>query len=456
MAAKAACFHLVGRQRGCAVVPRINSLLINRDYARLWYGQAVSTVGDFVFDTTVVLWVATVLAKGQSWAPAAVSGVLLSVGVAVILVGPIAGVFVDRWDRRGTMLRTEVVRGALTLGLAVLSFLPTDVLPTSLWLVVVYCIVFALNASGQFFGPARFATIGAIVEGDADRARAAGIGQATQATASIIGPPLAAPLLFTVGVQWALLVNAASYVVSYFAIRSVQVNVAPRQRDSEKSSLRREFVDGLRFFRGNRLLVVVLTITVITQCGTGAVNALDVFFVSENLHASSKLYGVMSMAFGIGAIAGALSAGRVVKWFGARTTTWLMLLVTGVLFFAYGRQQNFWGGIVLLVSFSIPVTVLNTAMSPLLFKATPQEYLGRMLAVFNPINQLASMLSVVAAGWLASTALRDFHGDFGGVHLGRIDTIFGVAAVLIVASGGIGYFFLPHDESAEALAAEAA
>ncbi|HEX5497035.1 MAG TPA: hypothetical protein VFX70_20930, partial [Mycobacteriales bacterium] len=59
--------------------------LINRNYARLWYGQAASLLGDFMFDTTLVLWVGTVLARGQSWAPVAVSGVLVAVAVGTLV-----------------------------------------------------------------------------------------------------------------------------------------------------------------------------------------------------------------------------------------------------------------------------------------------------------------------------------------------------------------------------------
>jgi Na+/melibiose symporter-like transporter len=280
-----------------------------------------------------------------------------------------------------------------------------------------------------------------------DRTRAAGIGQATTATAAIVGPPLAAPLLFTVGLQWALLVNVASYVVSYVAISSVRTSpAAPAQPDAAApaSSIRREFVDGLRFFGRNRFLVALLSIAVIAQFGTGALNALDVFFVTQNLHASSRLYGLMSMAFGVGAILGSLWAGRVVRWFGARTATWLGLTVTGILVFSYARQTVFVAGLVLLTLVSIPVAMLNTAMTPLLLDVTPPEYLGRMVAVFNPINQMASMLSVVVAGWLASTLLSGFGADLGGLHFGPIDTIFAASGVLIVLAGVYAHSALPH------------
>ena len=267
-------------------IPR---LLINRDFARLWAGQAVSVVGDYVFDTTLVLWVATVLGNGRPWAPVAVSGIMLSVGGAVLVVGPLAGVFVDRWNRRATMLGSEIIRAVLVGALTVLSFLPIHALPTWLWLAAIYVVVFVLNSAGQFFGPARLAVVGEIVAGTVERTRAIGLSQSTAATAALIGPPLAAPLLFVVGFQWALLLNALSYVVSYLAVRSMRLPARAPVPQASASGFRAEFVAGLKFFRGNRFLVARVTIAVIVQFGTGALNALDVFFVTQNLHAPSKL-----------------------------------------------------------------------------------------------------------------------------------------------------------------------
>src|SRR5271155_2742470 len=201
---------------------RFRFTLINRDYTRLWYGQATSSLGDSVFGTTVVLWIVTVLAKGKPWAPAAVSTAVLAIGLAVLVIGPLAGVFVDRWDCRLTMLRTDQIRCAIVGLMTALSFLPTRELPAGVWLGIICILLFALTAVGQFFGPARYTLIRDIVTGDADRARAAGIAQATGQVTSIAGPPLAAPLLFTVGLQWGLLFNALSYAVSFIFIRTIQ------------------------------------------------------------------------------------------------------------------------------------------------------------------------------------------------------------------------------------------
>jgi MFS family permease len=85
----------------------------NRNWRLLWIGQAVSLTGDSVFDITVLLWVATVLAKGRPWAPAAAAGVLIAEAVPVLAVGPLAGVWVDRWNRRRTMLASDACRAVV-------------------------------------------------------------------------------------------------------------------------------------------------------------------------------------------------------------------------------------------------------------------------------------------------------------------------------------------------------
>jgi MFS family permease len=433
-------------------LPPLQRALVNRNYARLWYGQAVSAIGDTVFGTTLVLWVSQVLARGVSWAPAAVSGILLAAGAAVALVGPVAGVFVDRWNRKSTMMCTEVIRAAVVTGLTGLSFVPVRDLPIGLWLGAVYLVMFVLNAVGQFFGPARFAITGDVVRGEEDRVRAAGLAEATTSAAGIIGPPIAAMLLLTVGFQWALAANAASYVVSYLAIRFLRLAPEapgprrPAPAGAGEASLHAEFSLGLRLFARNRFLMTLLTVTMVCQCGTGAINALNVFFVTRDLHASSRLFGVAETAVGVGFIVGALSAGRMVRWIGARALTWSGLLAAGILAAGYALQRSFPAGLVMLAIYAMPIAMLNTAVAPLLLDTVPREYLGRAMAVFTPVNQLASMLSVVISGWLTSTVLRSFRASFAGVTLNSVSLVFIVSGGLIFVSGVRAFAALPGEK----------
>src|SRR5215469_13340182 len=87
---------------------RSPGLLINRNFGLLWCGQVISITGDFVFDTTLVLWITTFIARNQSWGPLAVSRLLMMTSIPTFVVGPLAGVFVDRWDKRQTMMRMDV------------------------------------------------------------------------------------------------------------------------------------------------------------------------------------------------------------------------------------------------------------------------------------------------------------------------------------------------------------
>jgi predicted MFS family arabinose efflux permease len=234
--------------------------------------------------------------------------------------------------------------------------------------------------------------------------------------------------------------------VSYLAIRFLRLGPERRPlatRGARASSLHAEFAVGLRLFARNRFLVTLLTVTMICQFGTGAITTLNVFFVTRDLHASSQLFGLAETAMGVGFIVGALAAGRMVRWIGARALTWSGLLATGVLAASYALQRSIPAALLLLAIYAMPIAMLNTAVAPLLLDAAPREYLGRVMAVFNPVNQFASMLSVVISGWLTSTVLRSFRASFAGVTLNSVSLIFIVAGGLIFVSGIRAFTALP-------------
>jgi hypothetical protein len=149
----------------------------------------------------------------------------------------------------------------------------------------------------------------------------------------IIGPPLAAPLLFAFGVEWALLLNALSFVVGFLALLLVRapraaVSVAP----GERSHFFREFVQGTRFFFGSHLLVVLAIAGCLATLGAGALNVLDVFFITgkEYLHQSPSLYGFVGAVSGAGILVGSILAGLYAQKIGLTRVLWLSLFLIGV------------------------------------------------------------------------------------------------------------------------------
>jgi MFS family permease len=259
---------------GAAVGPGLRA---NRNWRRLWLGQAVSLTGDYVFDVTVMLWIGTIIARGKPWAPAAVSGALIAAAIPALVVGPFAGVFVDRWDRRRTMMTADAARALLIAGLLLLP-LAGRRLPAGVQVGVIYAVVAAASCFAQFFNPSRLAILGAVVD-PADRAKASGQLQATYSLASIIGPPIAAPLLIVFGVQWALIIDAASFAVSFLALRSMRITAVAGAGQAGRAGFAAEFRAGVRFFRGSPVLITLTVGVVIATLGVGAIDSLAVFFV---------------------------------------------------------------------------------------------------------------------------------------------------------------------------------
>ncbi len=429
-------------------------LLINRSYALLWSGQLISNLGDFVFDTTLVLWVATKIAAGQPWAPLAVSGVLVAATLPIFLVGPIAGVFVDRWNPRRTMMTTDALRAVLiallllNADLVPLPFMPGGHLSVVGQLIAIYAVVFLAAVCSQFFNPARSVMIADVVD-SVHLAQAGSLGQVTFALATIAGPPLAAPLLFAFGVQWALLINALSFVVSFLAVATIRSGKARRaatdiaaargqqaaEGGTRPSGVLGEFGQGLRFFLANRILVVLVVAAMIASLGAGALNALDVFFITRDLHAPAQLYGFAGTAYAGGVLLGAILGGVVAVRVGLLRMVWLSLLWMGAGLFVFSRMTSFPPALIVLLLTGIGQATLNVSLGPLLIQITPINLLGRVSALLNPLVTAASLISIALAGYLASSVLAGLRVSAAGMAFNSLNAIFGSAGLLILLGG---------------------
>ena len=182
-------------------------------------------------------------------------------------------------------------------------------------------------------------------------------------TASTIGPPLAAPLLLpSIGSQWALIVNSLSFVVSFVAVLAIRegaVGVDDVDASTASRNFRREFAEGARFFAGNRVLRALMICVVVATLGIGAINALDVFFVTDNLHAPAAALGTLGVALGVGSVVGAVIATAVGSRVSSFTMFWIMLTALGVAVVAYARATNLGVAIAILFLAGVPLGVLS-------------------------------------------------------------------------------------------------
>lgn len=324
-------------------------VLINRDFALLWAGHTLSVFGDLVFETTLVVWIAAELAPGRSWASLAVSGLLVASAVPVLVVGPVAGVLVDRWrDKRRVMICADALSGLLILalipaaGIASLPSLRGDRPPIAVRFAAIFGVVCLASAVAQVLRPSSSVLLRDVVP-EPQRPRAMGLNQASNSFALLIGPPLAAPLLFAFGPGLALVINAVRFFAS--ALTVLAVRVPPRTEEAgttpSPAGIVRELVFGLRFFGRSPVLVTIATSLVIVMLGFGALSALDVFFVTENLGASAESYGILGAAQGGGMLIGALLAGALASRLGLERTLWGALAATGLLVLGYARLTSF-------------------------------------------------------------------------------------------------------------------
>ncbi|MGZ6318238.1 MAG: MFS transporter [Ktedonobacterales bacterium] len=412
---------------------------INRNFALLWWGQAISSIGDYAWDTALVLWIATTLANGQSWAPLAVSGAILAAAIPQIVVGPIAGVFVDRLDKRKTMIAMTAIQAVL----AALLIIPVTGmpgighphLPTGWLLGVTYIDIFLLTSCSQFFLPAQLALIKDIVE-EPKQDQAIEMTQAIQGLAVVIGPPVAAALVFGLGIQWALLLNALTFLLCFLATVAIE---APPSASSlepgETGHFSREFAAGVGYVLNHTVLRTILIAEILTWLGFGALQSLGYFFITEDLHAPPSSYGLLGAVFGLGAILG----GLLVTLFGSRIglvrILCISLVTSGVFVTVMSHLTSFVLALVAAFIFGVAATAILISAGPLAIDATEKEFVGRVTAVINPVGRLAAFVSVIIAGSLAGTVLYGFHATVLGIRFDAVNVVFSGMGLLAVAGG---------------------
>ncbi len=415
---------------GTTPTPKSRGFFINRNFALLAIGQAISNMGDFVYATTLLVWVFVL-----THSAAAVGGVWIAQYAPIFILGPIAGVFVDRWNRRRTMIVADVARAAVAL----LPF----VVPSSLRLPAIYSSVFLVSGLSRFFMPARTGVIQVIVP-EEQRTQAVSISQTTFALAFIIGPAIAAPLYFIVGPFIGSLIDALSFLVSAAcliamrvsreAMRPTLLSTTERPASGLKAVIS-ELLDGFKYVVKSRTLFMVIILASIVMLGAGALNALDIIFVTRNLHASASFYGPLTALAGLGTLIGAISAGIVSKRATPRMilTGSVFLLGVGIIF--YSLQTWIVTALIIIFVMSIPQGGIEVGAGPLLMQATPRILMGRVQATLETAMYGMSLLSIGLAGYFA---------QFIGVNI-----IFAVGGALFALGGMVGWLGIPAHITSE-------
>jgi len=392
-------------------------LLRERNFRLLWLGQLCSQFGDRLVQL-VLIGLAAAHASGSTLT---LAKVMVMTSLPALLLGPFAGAYVDRWDRKSTMIACDLIR---VVGILLLPWL------AAAGRIPLYLDVFLIFAVGSFFVPARLAMIPDVVEPDR-------LGQANAlfTTSGMIGSALillvGALLIEWAGVRWGCWVNGLAYLLSAALIAPLRRRSARPSPPAGESAGRilTEIWEGIRqlyLHDDTRRMVVLLALLV---GGAGASMVVGTVMVQSALRSVTRDLGFLSLWFGIGLFFGTLAHGRfgtgrpkrkILGWafLGCGFSVWLF--VGAVLALRSGAAASFATG--LLGFFVAPVGIVTNT---LVHEAHPERLQGRIFSSLGIVFNLSLILSMLSAGWLVERGGR-------GLLLGGIAAGFAAAGIALL------------------------
>ena len=281
------------------------SLWQHQDFRKLWIGQTVSELGSVITRTAVPLVALLVLGAGP-W-ELAVLVIVSSTGV--LLVGLIAGAWVDRLRRRPLLIWDDLIRAALLLSIPVAFALG------ALRMEQLYVVMFLESCLGALFDaayPAYVPTLigrDRLVEGNSRLATSSSI-------AEIGGPGFAGALVQIVSAPFAILVDAVSFVVSAATLLMIRAPESPRPARETATRITHEIVEGLRTVRRHAIVFPLAARSVPAHIFGAFYGVLYSLYLLRELHLNPLLLGIVISAGGVGSLVGSLFASRVVTALG--------------------------------------------------------------------------------------------------------------------------------------------
>ena len=401
---------------GVESAPHSLALLADARFRRFWIGQAISELGDGMTSLALI-----VLVHRLAGTLSAVATLTMLTSLPQIAVGLQAGVFVDRWDRRRTMIACDVARAALVAALVFTQ--------DPLWLPLVLALAVAEAAATVFFEPARTAFIPAIVERPA-LLSANAFSQSTRVVSMSAGAALAGYLLsLPGGMKLVFALDAVTFVVSAIALSSIRVRARPMPAaqaapSTPRRSVRGELMEGLALVFHSPTMVGLLVIFAITLLGMSAVTVLFVPFMLRDLGASTLVVGFVRTAQTIGMLAGAaLLAGPGSRWSPARVLVWGVAGL-GPCLALMGLASHWMALVPVLAAIGLCSSAMQAGTVTLLQRAVPDHARGRAESTFDTLLMGVMLVAMAGAG---------FFGDRFGAR-----AVFLSAGALAVIAGFVG------------------
>jgi MFS family permease len=402
----------------------------NPSYARLWLADAISLIGDWFS----LIALSVLVARYSGGDGLAISGLLLAQLLPMVLIGPFAGVLVDRLDRKLILIISDVLRVAITLGFLLVRSADT------LWLV--YLLTVAQFSVSSIFEPARSAMMPRVVRGE-DLVTANVLSSVTWSAMLALGGLLGGLVAGWFGVSTALLLNSLSFLLSAALLTTVHpVDGGTFRPESATAEGERGggLLDGLRYLRERPATAALLMLKAGSAVSSiETVRALYATSIFAGTDQGAWALGMLSAAAGVGAVLGPLLLER----FNDGTTRRMRRLSIiglaacslGILILAH--VSGLWAAALVFVLRAMGGSTVWTYSAVMIQQSTADYVRGRVFALDYAANMATAVCSTLVLGWLLRSPdealLRTTTTQLGLVTLVPL-ALWGLALLLIERS----------------------
>lgn len=377
-------------------MPGFGSLLRrNRNYRFTWLGQIVSEVGDH-FNNVAVL----SLAIDMTHSGGVIAAVMLSRAIPAVLVGPFAGVFLDRFDRRKLMIASDLVRGFIALGFVAAAAY------RQIWLL--YVLSAGLMAASPFFTSGRSAILPSIATED-ELHTANSLTQTTGWMTLAVGAFFGGTTAARFGYELAFVFNSLSFFFSAFCISrlsspSGHFRSGVEDRNLNETKVARpwhEYREGLGYMMGSPLILGIGLIAVGWASGGGAAQVLFTLFSEIVFNRGAQGLGQLWGTAGVGLLIGGFIGnriGRSIPFNAYKRTVFLCYLFHGASYIAFSQMRH-WGWALFFMGMSRASVAVSSVLNwSKLLTHVDNRFRGRVFSTIETMNWSTMMLSMLGAG----------------------------------------------------------
>jgi MFS family permease len=362
------------------------SLRDHRNYRLFFSGQVVSVSGTWM-QNVALAWLVIQL----SHSPLAVGALAFCRFVPFTAFGLLSGVLADRVDNRRLVMATQTASMLLSAALAALALSGTATLP------LVFALAILTGIAQVFDAPGRQALTYQLV-GGAELPNAVALNSSLFNMSRVVGPAVAGVLIAAVDVGACFLVNALSFLAVLAGLLAMRTDeLYPVQR-GPRASIRADIAEGLAFAKRSREVRLVLVIVTVMSVVGFNFNVILPLLASSTLHTGPRTFGVLSAAFGAGALSGALGTATLGR------ASWRGLLVGLVGFsgamLALAPLRGVVSCGVLLFALGASFTLLTANANALVQTGAPDHLRGRVMSLYLFAFAGLAPVGGLVAGWL--------------------------------------------------------